>query len=347
MQYGVQVYARAKVVPDLALARGEEAHRLARMQGDRSIEVLAAGGMALTHIDLGEVEQADGWLERASAAAAASPTPLRARQVELWRGMVRAGADDPRGMRDHLERAVAMATDEGRPAARCEALARLALEAARLGAARGDGELLRLAEGAAFEAKEVIGVLAGHPPWGAQADGAIARVALANGDVERAALAGASALRALEEALHEDVNLDVLLPAARALLAGGDETTRESVRARLQLHLSGVVQRTLDEDARVRWLRGPLGRELAELAGPLDRTGARPAPDGQRHDDQLEDRDRRLLHLLTQGKTNREIATELDISDQELTRRLGDIFATIHASSRAEATAFAFREGIP
>jgi DNA-binding NarL/FixJ family response regulator len=249
-------------------------------------------------------------------------------------------------MREHLERAVTMATDEGRPAARCEALARLALEAARLGAARGDDELLRRAEGAALDAKELIGLLPGHPPWGAQADGALARVALAKGNVEQAALAGGSALRALEEALHEDMNLDVFLPAARAILAGGEETTRQTVRDRLQLSLSGIVQRTLDEDARVRWLRGPFGRELAELAGPID-IGSRPEPDGEGQVDQLRDEDRRLLHLLTQGKTNREIATELRISDEELTRRLGEIFTTIHASSRAEATAFAFREGIP
>jgi len=37
MLYGVQVYARAKVVPDLALTRGEEAYRLARVQGDRAV----------------------------------------------------------------------------------------------------------------------------------------------------------------------------------------------------------------------------------------------------------------------------------------------------------------------
>ncbi len=347
MLYGVQVYAQAKVVPDLALARGEEAYRLARMQGDRAVEFVAAGGMALTHLDLGEVDQAERWLERASSAAASSPTPLRARQVELWRGMARAGADDPQGMRDHLERAVAMATDEGRPAARCEALARLALEAARLGAARDDDELLALAEGAAFDAKEVLRLLPGHPPWGAQADGALARVALAKGNAEGAALAGDSALRALEEALHEDMNLDVLLPAARAILAGGDEEARETIRDRLQLLLSGIVQRTLDEDARVRWLRGPYGRELAELAGPIERIGSRPEPDGQGQAEQLRDEDRTLLHLLTQGKTNSEIAAELGISDEDLTRRLGEIFTAIHASSRAEATAFAFREGIP
>ena len=43
MLFGVHVYARAKVVPDLALSRGEDAHRAAKIQGERSIEFLAAG----------------------------------------------------------------------------------------------------------------------------------------------------------------------------------------------------------------------------------------------------------------------------------------------------------------
>jgi hypothetical protein len=162
-----------------------------------------------------------------------------------------------------------------------------------------------------LDVKGVIGVLAGHPPWAAQADGAIARIALAQGDIERAALAGGSALRALEEALHEDMNLDVVLPAARAILAGGDEASAAGVRDRLRLSLSGIVQRTLDEDARVRWLRGPLGRELAELAGPIDRMGSEPAPAGEQQDDRLRVQDRTLLHLLTQARSRRSSASPM------------------------------------
>ena len=64
--------------------------------------------------------------------AVADPRPI---QLETWRGMVRAGAGDVEGMRRHLEKAVAMATEGGRASARCEALARLAIEAARLVAA--------------------------------------------------------------------------------------------------------------------------------------------------------------------------------------------------------------------
>jgi DNA-binding NarL/FixJ family response regulator len=56
--------------------------------------------------------------------------------------------------------------------------------------------------------------------------------------------------------------------------------------------------------------------------------------------------DRLLLQSLVQGKTNREIAEELGIDEIAVTRRLGELFAAIGASSRAEATAFAFREHV-
>jgi DNA-binding CsgD family transcriptional regulator/tetratricopeptide (TPR) repeat protein len=344
MLYGVHVYARAKVVPDLTLSRGEEAYRAARALGDRSVEFLAAGGVALAHAEMGEVEEAEAWLDKAAGAAAMAPTPLRARQLEMWRGMVRGVAGDAAGMREHLEQAVKMATDQGRPAARCEALARLALESARLGAETGDQELLRAAERAASEAKDVLALLPGHPPWGAQADAALAATLLAQGDLERALAAAGEATQALIDAHHEDANLDVTLPTSRVILGGAPEAMQTVTRDWLQLTLSGIVQRTLDEDVRVRWLRGPVGRELVRLAGPIDGIGAGAGGNGR--GSAIGDDDHRLLNLLTEGYTNGEIADELGLTEEAVGRRLGKIFARIGASTRAEATSFAFRENI-
>jgi DNA-binding NarL/FixJ family response regulator len=101
-----------------------------------------------------------------------------------------------------------------------------------------------------------------------------------------------------------------------------------------------VVQRTLDEEVRVRWLRGPAGRDLGRLAGPI---AARPADE---HDETAGRSDEALLQRLVQGKTNAEIASELGIDQDALTRRLGELFAQIGASSRAEATAFAFSQRV-
>ena len=41
---------------------------------------------------------------------------------------------------------------------------------------------LKLAERSAQDAKELMGILPGHPPWGAEADAALAQVALARED---------------------------------------------------------------------------------------------------------------------------------------------------------------------
>jgi DNA-binding NarL/FixJ family response regulator len=361
MVYGVHVYARAKVVPDLMISRGVEAHRLARLLGDRSAEFLAAGGVALAHLDMGEQEQAEEWLDRAATAAAASPTSLRARQLETWRGLVRAAAGDATGMREHLDRAVQMATDSGRPAARCESMAELGLAAARLGAERtgaGDAnqELLELAERSATEAIRICGTLPGHPPWGAKGDAALAVMYAARGDTERAAASGGAAIHALQVALHEDANLDILLPAARAVLAGGPPELQAMVRGFLQLTLSRIAQGVVDDDIRVRWLRGPVGRELVQLAGPIDAAAGAATAGADAADSHLRaesrqagstteptDNDHRLLELLTHGSTNHEIASELGIDEAEVTRRLARLLAVLGASTRAEATSLAFR----
>jgi DNA-binding NarL/FixJ family response regulator len=346
MLYGVQVFARAKVVPDLALSRGEEAHRHARMVGDRSLEFAAATGLALTHLELGEVDQAERWLDRAAEAASVAPTSLRARQLETTRGMIRRAAGDADAMRDHLERAVGLATDEGRPAARCEALARLALEASSLGAERLDEELLSLAERSSHEAKELMNVLPGHPPWGAEADAALAEVALARSDPESAAQAGRAAVAALIEAHVEDLFLPIILRSARALLAGGSDEERQMMQSHLTVTAAVIAQRITDEQVRVRWFRGPIGRELSRLTGGSEHVAPGERASSEVEDVDLESEDTSLLWLLIEGRTNSEIADALDVSPDDVARRLAEMYARIGVSSRGEAAVFALRQGV-
>jgi DNA-binding CsgD family transcriptional regulator/tetratricopeptide (TPR) repeat protein len=347
MLYGVQVFARAKVVPDLALSRGEEAHRHARMLGDHSLEFAAAAGLAATHLELGDLDQAERWLDRAAEAASTAPTPLRARQLEVARGLGRAAVEDAGGMRDHLERAVRLATEHGRPAARCETLATLALTAAARGAERADEELLGLAERSAKDAKELVRVLPGHPPWGAEADSALAQVALARGAPEAAADAARSAFETLRAAHLEDLFLHIVLPAARALLVAGTEEEREAIRRQLGMTAALIAQRIADENVRVQWFRGPIGRKLSELAGgsPGERVRDRVAADGGRPAELGED-GTELLWLVIEGRTNGEIAAELGVGEDVVARRLAEMYARIGVSSRGEAAVFAFREGM-
>ena len=235
--------------------------RIARpaSQGEQSIQFSAAGGVALTHLQLGDVEAAERWISTAAEVASAAPTPTRTRQLSLWRGMARATAGDATGMRAHLERALEIATTQGRAAARCEALTRLAVEAARLGSAAGDEELLALAEQSAEEAKQLVAQLAGHPQWGPECDAALAQVYQARGDMPSAVASAFAAVQALAQANHEDVYPDVVVPAGEIILAAGPPEAQAFVRSYLEVALARIVQGTMDEDVRVRWLKGPVG----------------------------------------------------------------------------------------
>ncbi len=345
MAYGVHVFARAKVIPDLAVSRGEEAYWAAKTIGDRSLEFLAAGGTALAVLDLGDVEEAERWIGLAAQAAAAAPTPLRARRLELWRALARAVAGDADRMRMHFDRALAAASEQGRPAGRCEILARLAVEAARLGAERHDDDLLDLAERSAGEAKELASQFHAHQPWTVQADAALAEVALARGDLPAAAEAGRRVMGAIQEAMREDIYPEILLPTARAVLAAGDESERQMVQMFLQLLLALTAQRTVDEAVRVRWFTGPIGKEWARLAGPVgDVPASGVTGDGALS--ALDEDERRLLGLLTEGLTTEQIAERVEMPADAVRLRLQQMFAKVGASSRGEATAFALREGV-
>ena len=92
----------------------------------------------------------------------------------------------------------------------------------------------------------------------------------------------------------------------------------------------------------MRWFRGPIGREMSRLAGPIEEVPV----NGDRAVDDAEDQDAQLLRSLVQGKTNREIAEEVGIDEQAVTRRFAELFARIGASSRAEATALAFQQRV-
>ncbi|MDP9237600.1 MAG: AAA family ATPase [Chloroflexota bacterium] len=343
MAYGVHVFARAKVIPDLAISRGQEAYRAGQAMGDRAMEFLAAGGTAMALLDVGDISEAESWLGRAAQAAAAAPTPLRAWRLDFWRALVESARGDAVRMQEHFERALQTATAQGRASARCELLARFALEASRLGSLSRDEVLLELAERTAHEAKELASLFRGHQPWAAQADAATAEIALARDDTPGVEAAGREAYRAMQVAMREDIYPELLLSTARAVLAAGDESEKQSMLFRLQLGLAMTLLRTTDEDVRVRWLQGPVGKEWARLAGSPPVA----APPGERSPvSVLVEDERRLLALLTEGLTAAEIAGRIDSTEESVRLRLGEMFAKIGASSRGEATAYALAEGV-
>jgi DNA-binding NarL/FixJ family response regulator len=70
------------------------------------------------------------------------------------------------------------------------------------------------------------------------------------------------------------------------------------------------------------------------LAGPVGLPGG------------LTARQAEVLRLVAAGKSNREIATELVISEHTVARHLQNMFMKLDVSSRSAATAFAFEHDL-
>jgi ATP/maltotriose-dependent transcriptional regulator MalT len=191
---------------------------------------------------------------------------------------------------------------------------------------------------------------------------ALVEIALAAGEVQEAR-AGADELSAIAaeagapflEALAAQADGAVVLVEgdARAAVSTlrrswsvwqGLEAPYESAQVRL---LIGLAYRRLgdDESARMeldaaRWIFEHLGAEpdLARIERAFGTTGGAPAG--------LSPRELEVLALVAAGKTNRDIANALVLSEHTVRRHLQNIFTKTGVTSRAAATAFAFQHGL-
>jgi DNA-binding CsgD family transcriptional regulator len=226
--------------------------------------------------------------------------------------------------------------------------------------------LLRLAEGnrdaAAAAIRRAVGEIT-QPLKRAALLPAYVEIMLAVGDVEAAHsacreldeiaerqgtnLLGAMAAQARGElALAEGEAQAALVALRRACQAWQElDAPHEAARGRVLL---GVTCRSLgDEDTAELELEAARG-VFAELgAAPalawVDSVTGQAAPAG---DQGLTARELEVLRLVAVGKTNREIASTLVISERTVARHLQNIFAKLRVSSRTAASAFAFEHDL-
>jgi DNA-binding CsgD family transcriptional regulator len=144
----------------------------------------------------------------------------------------------------------------------------------------------------------------------AHAEGA---VALAQGD----ASAALAKLRHAQRIWHE-LDAPYEIARTRELIARACATLGDDEACRLELEAARGL--------------------FAQLGAAPDL--ARLAPAAQKHG--LSDRELEVLRLVSAGKSNREIAAALVISEHTVARHLQNIYTKLGLSSRAAATAFAF-----
>jgi DNA-binding CsgD family transcriptional regulator/pimeloyl-ACP methyl ester carboxylesterase len=87
-------------------------------------------------------------------------------------------------------------------------------------------------------------------------------------------------------------------------------------------------------------------KAISDFLGDLPPRDAAPATTGGASPGVLSDREVEVLRLVAAGKSNQQIADDLVISQNTVIRHVSNIYAKTGAANRAEATAYAARQGL-
>ena len=157
-----------------------------------------------------------------------------------------------------------------------------------------------------------------------------ATAAQARGEVELAEGDAYAALGSLRRALTfwQALHAPYLAARARVAIALACRALGDEDGAALELELARAALERL---------------EAAPDLAHLDALRARPPAGVCGAEHGLTPRELQVLRLVTTGRTNRQIAAELALSEKTVHRHMSNIFAKLEVPSRAAATAFAFR----
>lgn len=127
---------------------------------------------------------------------------------------------------------------------------------------------------------------------------------------------------------------DKVLPAIRAGAQGyllKDIPPTELVQAVREAYL-GRVQ-----------LHPEVAKKLMQVAAATDEP--RPGPSNKSSTDSLTDREQEVLQLIAGGRSNRDIAEQLFISEKTVKTHVSNILSKLHLDDRTQAAIYALRRG--
>lgn len=282
----------------------------ARIAGERFAQAMNPGAIARSWYLQGDVQRLTGRFEEAEEAyREASRLGL---EPQPGLALLRLAQGDPHASAAAIRRALAESTDPAARAGLLPALVEIVLAADDLDPAReACDELDEIASGYGTDLLRA---------FAAQARGA---VELAAGDANSALVKLREACRAWQEleAPYELAVARVLLGRARRLVGDEDGFDLELDAARAVFEQLGAA---------------PSVAAVAELAGQSD--------EGEAHG--LTSRELEVLRLVAKGRSNREIASALVISEHTVARHVQNIFTKLGVPSRTAAGAFAFEHDL-
>ncbi len=269
-------------------------------------------------IGMGSIPDALATLARASNEADALEDLQATSRARLGLARARLAAGDPVGAAEAIGPAIAR-WEEAAPGRPLPAPPTLLLTAIEIAVARRDAAV------AEMRGRQIATRLRGH-----RALYAAGLVELAAGRTPKAGTLAAAAAAADAAGRRREAGRMGIL-AAEALIRGGG--ARQEARG-------------LATDARER-LRALGAQTWARRAEALtDRLGSGPVGGPTRAPGELTPREREVLGLLTEGRSNRAIAGALVISEATVVRHVANIYAKLQVHSRAQATRVALEQGL-
>ncbi len=173
---------------------------------------------------------------------------------------------------------------------------------------------------------------------------------------------GNEAVVVVRDSLPDIVLMDLVMPnsdgveATRAITAMSPSTRvivltsfseDEKVFASIKAGAQGYLMKDVLPQDLVKAIRTVYSGEAQldpEIARKLMQEFTHPQPVSPRHD--LTERELEVLRLIAQGKTNRDIAEDLVLSEKTVKTHVSNILQKLHLSDRTQAAVYALRQKI-